>query len=105
MSRNAYTKVEKATVKEFAGIKTAEEISIILGNNRTRSSVLNYASSKKICLRKIGENHTGAVLSNLQAQIVIALNECGFSDTEIREACFSHVSRGCIYGITSGSNR
>ena len=39
------------------------------------------------------------------AQMVLALYNAGFSATEIRKACFSHVTLGCITGITTGKNR
>ena len=102
-TRRYYTKEEAETVKKYAQTKTALEIGIMIG--RTRMSVLNWASVNKVSLRKKGENHNRAVLSNLQAEMVGALNDAGFSATEIKKACFSHVTLGCITGITSGSNR
>lgn len=98
-----YTKEDTRLIKQFAGKKTAAEIAIMLG--RTRASVLNHASHYNISLRQIGQYASNAVLSDLQAQMVCALDDAGFTDTEINKACFPHVSRGCITNIASGSNR
>ena len=68
MKTRYYSEEEIDVIREFAGKKIAEEIGIMLG--RTRDSVLNRASRSKICLRLEGENHRGAKLSNLQAQMV-----------------------------------
>lgn len=98
-----YTEEEHITVKQFAGKKTAEEIGLMIG--RTRNSVLNYASKNKITLRQTGQYHCRARLTDMQAQMVGALFDAGFSNVEINKACFPHVSRGCITGITTGANR
>lgn len=103
MKTRYYSEEEIDVIREFAGKKIAEEIGIMLG--RTRDSVLNRASRSKICLRLEGENHRGAKLSNLQAQMVKVLFDAGYNSGEIHKACFDHVSPGCIQGITLGNNR
>jgi hypothetical protein len=101
--RKHYSDEEKEIVKKYAQTKTAEEIGLIIG--RSRMSVQAWCSVNYVKLRKVGENHNMAVLSNLQSQMVLALYNAGFSATEIRKACFSHVTLGCITGITTGKNR
>lgn len=98
-----YTKEESDIVRQYSGKKTAEEIGMMIG--RTRFSVLNYASKNGIGLRQVGQYHCKARLTDLQAQMVGSLYDAGFSSVEIHKSCFSHVSRGCITGITTGNNR
>lgn len=93
--RRYYTPDEVALIKKYAGTKTVEELSLILG--RTKQSIKSYCYKKKISLIKRGENHHESKLSNLQREMVMALSHAGFSDSEIHQAAFSHVSRSCIY--------
>ena len=103
MSRAYYTDSERELVKKYAGIKTAAEIAIMIG--RTRNSVLTFAARNKISLMRKGQYHYSAILTDLQASMVMVLSDAGFTDTEINKACFQHVSRGCITNIARGDNR
>lgn len=93
--RRYYTPDEVALIKKYAGTKSASEIAIMLGKDK--QSVKGYCSRNKISLIKRGENHHESKLSNLQREMVMALSHAGFSDSEIQQAAFSHVSRSCIY--------
>lgn len=97
------TEEEHAIIAEFAGKKTAEEIGLMLGYDRRK--ILHYANRNGISLQKKGQYHDRAKLTDLQAEMVKALAKCGFSDTEINKACFRHVTRSCISGITTGASR
>ena len=90
-------------LKKYAGIKTTEEIGVILG--RSTCSVASYAAKAGISLKRYGENHRDAKLSNLQVQMLHALSDAGFETGEIRKACFPHVSTGCIYEIKNMNKR
>lgn len=98
-TRNYYSQEETVIIKQYAGKITAAEIAIILG--RSTQSVKSFASSNKISLKKIGENHHSKILSNLQREMILVLSNAGFTDSEINKAAFSHVSRGCIYAVTN----
>jgi len=103
MPREPYTKEHEAVIAKWAGIKTAEEIGIIIG--RTRASVLQKAPRLGLSLRLIGENHYKAKLSNLQVEMINALFVGGFKPCEIHQAAFNHVAANTIYSITSCWNR
>lgn len=94
---------EHDIIVKFAGKKTSEEIGIMLGIGRRK--VQTHATRNKISLRKSGQYHDRAKLTDLQAEMVKALGVAGFSDTEINKACFQHVTRSCISGITTGASR
>lgn len=98
-----FSEEETKLIEKFAGKKTAGEIAIMLG--RKRASVLGHAHYKGISLKRVGQYHCRAKLSDLQAEMVKALHAAGFSDTEINKACFQHVTRSCISGITTGMTR
>lgn len=99
MPRVPYTEEEELTISEFAGIKTAEEIGLMIG--RTRPSVLRKAERLGLSLRQIGENHYKSRLSNLQVEMINALFAGGFKSCEIHQAAFNHVAANTIYSITS----
>jgi hypothetical protein len=95
-----YTPVEDATLREYAGKKTAEEIGVIIG--RPTSSVHSRMHLLRIPGRLLGENHRGSKLSKLQAQMLTALYQAGFTSNEIQKAAFSHVTVTTILNVANG---
>lgn len=101
MSRGPqYTADEDATVREFASLKTAEEIGIMIG--RTASSVYGRCHLLNICGRLRGENHKGSKLSSLQVQMLTALYQAGFTSIEIQRAAFDHVTVTTVINVVTG---
>ena len=100
MPRNPYTEEEENILKKFAGVKSTEEIAMILG--RTKASVAQKAPRMGLSLRtNIGQDHFGAKLSDLQVEMIRVLSEAGFRGCEIHKAAFNHVADDTIYSITS----
>ncbi|PHS61659.1 MAG: hypothetical protein COB12_12020 [Flavobacterium sp.] len=95
-----YTEEEERIIKEFAGVKSTEEIGLMIG--RCRIGVLKKAQRMGVSLRvHIGENHFGAILSDLQVEMIRTLSEAGFRGCEIHRAAFDHVADDTIYSIIS----
>ena len=88
---------QEAVLRKYAGIKTAEEISVILG--RSKHSIWSRAAKLEISLQRHGENHQGSKLSNLQVEMLHALVDAGFGTAEIHQACLPHVTVAHIYEI------
>ena len=104
MPRNPYTKEEEKILRKWAGIKSADDIAVIIG--RTRISVSSKAARMKLSLRtNIGEDHHNAKLSNLQVEMINALTVSGFRVIEIHAAAFSHVDYSTINSVTLAYNR
>lgn len=91
---------DHALIVKYASKKSGTEIALMLGCKA--SKVYDYAHRNSISLRKSGQYHNNAKLTDLQAEMVKALGQAGFSDTEINKSCFPHLSRGCIAGVTKG---
>ena len=90
-------------IRKYASTKTAEEIGVILG--KSERQVRYYAGKKRISLKKTGENHKGAKLSNLQVQMLKALLASGFTASDIHRACFSHVHLSTVSDVKSLTTR
>ena len=103
MARTTYTIEQDAIIKQFASSKTAEEIGMMIG--RTKEAIRRRASYMNISLKKIGEDHYKARLSNLQVEMINSLFMGGFKPHEIHQAAFNHVAVNTIYSITSCWNR
>ena len=103
MGHTTYTEEQEDTIKQFAGIKTAEEIGLMIG--RTKHAIYRKASYMDVSLKKIGEDHYKAKLSNLQVEMINSLFMGGFKSHEIHQAAFNHVAANTIYSITSCWNR
>ena len=97
--RRKHTERNKETIREDAGTRTAEEIWLIIG--RTQRSVSSLALRMGISLKKIGQDHYKAKLSNLQVEMINTLFTGGFKACEIHQAAFNHVAANTIYSITS----
>jgi hypothetical protein len=89
-----YTEADEGIIRKYAGIKTAEEIGLMVG--RPVNAIHSKASSMKVSVRMIGEDHHSCKLSNLQIEILNALYVSGFKAKEIHQACFSHMSLNAI---------
>ena len=98
-----FTEEQKNTINEFADSKTGEEIAMMIG--KTKQSVYRKASYMGVSLKKIGEDHYKARLSNLQVEMINSLFMGGFKPHEIHKAAFNHVAANTIYSITSCWNR
>ena len=104
MSAYRYSEEQKATIREFAGIKTAEEIGIMIG--RQHSNVLRQGQKLGVSLRvHIGEKHHNAKLTDLQVQMIHALSSSGFRPVEIHKAAFDHVTYDAVYKVIEAVNR
>ncbi len=101
MSRGPqYTPDEDATVREYASLKTAEEIGTMLG--RTTGSVYSRCHLLGVDGRLRGENHKGSKLSRLQVQMLTALYQAGFTSIEIQRAVFDHVTVTTVVNVVTG---
>ena len=96
-----YTAEDKATLLELAGKKPMKEVAEILG--RSIPSLAQYAGKHGISLRCKGENHYGATLSNLQVEMIRALDECGFSPNEIHKGAFNDKNYSTVYAVIEGT--
>lgn len=84
MGAPLWTKEEDATLKQFAGIKTASEIAIITG--RPKNGVHHRIEKLGLDGRMTGEKHWNAKLSNIQSQMIGVLYDAGFTSNEIYQA-------------------
>jgi hypothetical protein len=103
MPRLPYSKEHEAIIAQWAGIKTAEEIGMMIG--RTRASVLQKGPRMGFSLRQTGEDHYKAKLSNLQVEMIHALIEGGFRVCEIHQAAFNHVHVNTVHSVVSSWSR
>jgi predicted transcriptional regulator len=101
MSRRFWTPVEDAQLRKLAGVKTAEEIAMILG--RTKSGVHHRVKLLKLNGRLHGEHHWNAKISNVKAAMIGALYDAGFTVNEIATVMGEKVCTVC--DITSGRTR
>ena len=90
---------DEAVIREYAGTKTAAEIGIMIG--RSQAAVWNKARALGVCLKKVGEDHYKAKLSNLQVEMINALLVSGFKPHEIHKAAFNHVHYNTVQSVTS----
>ena len=95
-----YTADEDATIREFASLKTAEEIGIML--SRTTAGIYHRCYFLGIDGRLRGENHKGSKLSKLQVQMLTALHQAGFTSSEIQQAAFNHVAFNTVVNVVNG---
>ena len=99
-----FTETDDAYIIANAG--TMPAIKIAANLERSRSTLQRYANKTlKISLRLKGDLHKSSKLSNLQVEIIKALEVCGFSASEIHKACFDHVNRNTVQLIHYGVNR
>ena len=90
---------EISTLVQFASTKTAIEIGMM--TCRPAASIYSKARGLGVSLLKKGQNHHWHKLSDLQVEMVRALNEAGFTNGEIWTACFDHVTKSAIHDIVS----
>lgn len=81
MNGRAYTFREDCLIRNFAGIKTAEEMGLMLG--RTRSSI--HHRVKKLGLNGVihGEHHWASKVDSLKMAMIHTLLDSGFSSSEV----------------------
>ena len=104
MSGYRYPEESKAIIRQFAGIKSAEEIGLILG--KPTHSIYQQAKKLKVDIKtNVGESHKNAKLSNLQVEMINALTVSGFKVVEIHKAAFNHVAYDTIHAVTAAYNR
>lgn len=80
-----WTATEDKTLRELAGLQSYETIGLAIG--RSRSAV--HARAKRLGITdnaRRGEHHHKAKLTNLQAAMLGALLDAGFSAPEIKRA-------------------
>lgn len=89
----AWSAEEDALLKQFAGKKTAAELSVIIG--RPKNGV--HHRIKKLGLNGYlqGEHHKNAKLSAVHAQMIVVLKDAGFTTNEIHSV-FNDV---CLFTI------
>ena len=96
--RERYTQDEDNALRQYAGKKTAEEIGMIIG--RTRNSVHCRLKQIGVSGRLVGENHRCSKLSNLQVEMLVALQQAGFTSYDIHQAAFDHVTITTVRNVT-----
>lgn len=91
-----YTHEDLKYIRKWAGIKTTTEIAGHLG--RTRSGVAQYALSKGINLKQVGQHHYNAKLTDQQVEELLTLHGCGYTPKQLH-AHLPHVTLTTIYDI------
>jgi hypothetical protein len=98
----SWTIEEDSVLDELAGIRTGKEIGEVL--DRPIGSVFGRAHKLGISMRKAGELHHAAKVSNLQRQMIMALMDAGYEPKEIA-AAFKEpltISKSTIKDIEKG---
>lgn len=105
MNGKPWSKEDDAMLRELVGTMTAESIGKILG--RTQRAVWKRVEKLELNGRLHGERHWNAKLSNLQAAMIGALHDAGFTTNEIHGALSRplEVSLQTTYEICSGRTR
>jgi|TARA_R110000803_G_scaffold125564_1_gene193201 hypothetical protein len=104
MSGYRYSQEQKNTIRKYAGIKSAEEIALMIG--KRPENVHTQGKKLGVSLRvKIGEKHHNAKLTNLQVEMINALSISGFRVVEIHKAAFNHVAYDTIFAVVAAYNR
>jgi hypothetical protein len=102
MNGRAYTAEDDAVLRQLIGHQSYETIGAVLG--RSASSVHGRAKLLGITPGpRRGEQHHAARLSALQAGMIGALADCGYTAAEIKQAFGLEVSAQAIRDIGRGS--
>jgi len=81
MAGKRWTREEDAVLHQLAGVKTSEEIGLILG--RTRDGVRHRINKLGLVGYLCGEHHWASKLDNTRAAMVHALFDAGFTTMEV----------------------
>lgn len=93
MRGQAWTTKEDRLLKQFAGKKTAEELSVIIG--RSKHGVHHRINKLGLNGYLRGEHHKNAKVSSVHAQMIVVLKDAGFTTNEIHSV-FNDV---CLFTI------
>jgi hypothetical protein len=96
MSGTPYTFEDLRFIRKWAGIKTTTEIAGYLG--RTRAGVAQFARSKGINLKQVGQYHYNAKLTDKQVDELLTLHGCGYTPKQLHDH-LPHVTIKTIYDI------
>jgi len=105
MGHRKYTPAEDRTIREFAGVKTAEEIGLMI--DRPKNGVHHRIHKLGLKGHIHGQHHWNAKLNNLQVSMITTLIDAGFSPVEVHKM-FSeptNVSHNTIKCIAAGIYR
>lgn len=98
-----WTAEEDRTLRELAGVQPYSTIAGVLG--RSRSAVHGRAKRLGITqFMKRGEHHHRAKLSNMQAAMIGALLDAGFTPTEVKRAFDLPVAVNTVGDIGRGTS-
>lgn len=98
MRGQAWTTKEDRLLKQFAGKKTAEELSVIIG--RSKHGVHHRINKLGLNGYLRGEYNQNAKLSGTNAQMIQVLYDAGFTANEIQKA-FVNVNISTICDIAA----